>query len=403
MDAVGLNRDMRSIERRLMPHFDRVRRGPPFRHGIRFMLFMALMRMRTALPLRLMARLFFIDHVTLWRCCNLVIEALSEMFETRSGAKQLIVDTTATRVRCTEAIWYSGYKKQRVAKVQVLCDADGVVHSVSRVYPGSVHDKTIWNGEFGSVPHGAAVLADKAYSGGLGEGTVLFRPVRRNEVAWKSDPKEAKAANALLSKRRVRIEHVFAQLKTWRIIHHYYPMRPSTYATTFKAIAFIHNLNKSNKSQRANVKQASYVLERVRDSARANIRQATTHVYAKEVHRRTTYNVGLEVMGEDALQSGTHFFSATDLQGALALADQMEWDVMSLEPAIDVHNADAAQTDFLEMETARHGQRLPRAQGIGTVGYQRGGKQAEAADERLPAAGRQRSGPDQGDTGGPSA
>jgi hypothetical protein len=246
--ALGLKKGaMQTVRRRLALHFERQRRGPPFRHGIRFMLIMALMRMRTALPPRLMARLFVVDHVTLWRCCNRVIEALAKMFETRSGAKQLIVDTTSTRVRCTDLVWYSGHRQQRVAKVQVLCNADGVINSVSPAYPGSVHDKTIWNGEFRSVPHGATVLADKAYAGGAGEGTVLFRPVRKNETAWKSDPKEAKAANALLSKRCVRIEHVFAQLKTWRIIHHYYPMRPSTYATTSKAIAFIHNLNNSNK------------------------------------------------------------------------------------------------------------------------------------------------------------
>ena len=120
------------------------------------MLFMALMRLRTALPLRLLARLFVSDHVTLWRCCNRVIEALSGMFEAPCRVKQLIVDTTSTRVRCTDQVWYAGHKKQRVAKVQVLCDADCVVPSVSPVYPGSVHDKAIWNREFGSVPKAAA-------------------------------------------------------------------------------------------------------------------------------------------------------------------------------------------------------------------------------------------------------
>jgi hypothetical protein len=84
------------------------------------------------------------------------------------GAHQLIVDTTATRVRCSDPEWYSGHKKQRVAKVQVLCDANGIVHSVSTVYPGSVHDKTIWNREFSAVPSGVTILADKAYAGGDG-------------------------------------------------------------------------------------------------------------------------------------------------------------------------------------------------------------------------------------------
>jgi hypothetical protein len=59
---------LQMIERRLTALLERPRRGPPFRHRVRFMLFVALMRMRTALPLRVLARLFVIDHVTLWRC-----------------------------------------------------------------------------------------------------------------------------------------------------------------------------------------------------------------------------------------------------------------------------------------------------------------------------------------------
>jgi hypothetical protein len=130
-------------------------------------------------------------------------------------------------------------------KVQVLCDIDGVIHSVSSAYPGSVPDKTIWNQEFANAPLSSTVLADKAYAGAVGEGTVLFRPVRRNEQAWKNGPTGAMVANVLLSKRRVRIEHVFAQLKTWRIIHHDFPLRPRMYATTFRAIAYIHNLKRT--------------------------------------------------------------------------------------------------------------------------------------------------------------
>ena len=164
--------------------------------------------------------------------------------------KDLIVDTTSTRVRSTDVKFYSGHKKQRVVKVQVLCDADGIVHSVSDGCSGGVHDKTIWNIEFARVPRDATVLADKAYVGGNGEGTVLFRPIRRNERQWRDDETAAKSYNAALSKRRVRIEHLFARLKTWRIIHHYYPMRPETYSTTFKAIAYIHNLQVPDKQAR---------------------------------------------------------------------------------------------------------------------------------------------------------
>jgi transposase len=75
----------------------------------------------------------------------------------------------------------------------------------------------------------------------------LLRPIRRNEAKWKVDPAAAKTFNAALSKKRVRIEHFFARLKTWRIIHHYYPLQPSTYATTFRSIAYINNLEIETK------------------------------------------------------------------------------------------------------------------------------------------------------------
>jgi hypothetical protein len=55
------------MERRLTAHLARTRRGPPMRHAARFILLVTLMRLRTALPLRLLARLLAVAHVTLWR------------------------------------------------------------------------------------------------------------------------------------------------------------------------------------------------------------------------------------------------------------------------------------------------------------------------------------------------
>lgn len=127
---LGLGHEtLKRMELLLFARLSRSRRGPPFRHAARFMLLVTLMRLRTALPLRLMARLFAVAHVTLWRYCNLVVSFLSDRFEGNvgsHGSRELIVDTTSTRVRCTDRVWHSGHKRQRVAKVQVLCDADGV-------------------------------------------------------------------------------------------------------------------------------------------------------------------------------------------------------------------------------------------------------------------------------------
>ena len=72
-EGLGVKRAaMRTVEMRLAAHLGRMRRGPPFRHGARLVLLVALTRLRTALPLRLLARLFAVAHVTLWRrwrCC----------------------------------------------------------------------------------------------------------------------------------------------------------------------------------------------------------------------------------------------------------------------------------------------------------------------------------------------
>jgi transposase len=227
-----------------------MRRGPKYRHSEIMVIQLALIRLRSALPLRLLATIFCINHVTLWRYCRMVIETLSQRFDqniVEAPIKCLIVDSTSTRVRTTADGWYSGYKKQRVAKVQVMCDETGRVHHVSQSYRGSVHDMTIWNREFDAVPYGVTVLADKAYAGGKGERAVLQRPIRRNEQKWKDDPVKAQTENAALSKQRIKIEHLFSKLKVWRIIHHDYPMKPETYATTFKAIAYLLNLGMEGK------------------------------------------------------------------------------------------------------------------------------------------------------------
>jgi hypothetical protein len=134
MEIIGLEKivrmDRKTLERveaKLATVVNRRRRGAPLRRSLRFMLLVTLMRLRTALPLRLVARLCHIDHVTLWRYRNTVVAVLSDSFASPSSpiVKDLIVDTTSTRVRSTDVKFYSGHKKQRVVKVQVLCDGSG--------------------------------------------------------------------------------------------------------------------------------------------------------------------------------------------------------------------------------------------------------------------------------------
>ncbi len=57
----------------------------------------------------------------------------------------LIVDSTSARVASREAKAYSGYRDHRCAKVHVVTRKDGQIVDVSQRYPGSGHDKRIWN------------------------------------------------------------------------------------------------------------------------------------------------------------------------------------------------------------------------------------------------------------------
>lgn len=68
------------------------------------------------------------------------------------------------------------------------------------------------------------ILADKGYAGGIGENKIMFRPVKRNEVEYlcpvryKENKEQTKEFNRALSKERVKVENVFAHLKSFKIL-----------------------------------------------------------------------------------------------------------------------------------------------------------------------------------------
>ena len=218
------------------------------------MLVAALIRLRSGSPYRSLAVLLQIPHVTLRRYADLMCALFADMSLARDGEATvgrtwLMVDTTCARVRSAKAADYSGHKHHRNRKVQVVCDDRRRIVAVSPAHPGAVHDKTIWNGEFEGIEPllDRPILADKAYAGARGENSVIFRPVKRNEAAWRDAPEESRRFNHELSKRRVTIEHVFADLKAFRIIRDMFPLHPDRFGVVFKAVAFIHNVTLADK------------------------------------------------------------------------------------------------------------------------------------------------------------
>ena len=107
-----------------------------------------------------------------------------------------------------------------------------------------MHDKTIYNKERVNLGEalGALILADKAYVGAFKEGEGLLRPLKRGDRAAKLPA--AQAFNTELSRRRVRIEHVFARLKTFRVLQGLFAYRGEQLSTVLRAITLAHNLNR---------------------------------------------------------------------------------------------------------------------------------------------------------------
>ena len=88
------------------------------------------------------------------------------------------------------------------------------------------------------------ILGDKAYVG-LGKENVKTS-MKRNEIRYKNDKTKGKEKNKALNKKRVKIEHIFANIKNYRILRYgnYYGFDKIN--TIFKAICQIKMLEKQS-------------------------------------------------------------------------------------------------------------------------------------------------------------
>ncbi len=85
------------------------------------------------------------------------------------------------------------------------------------------------------------ILADKAYVG-LTHFNVKT-PVKRNEKPYKKDKLKTKEDNKALSSKRIKVEHVFASLKSWRILKQLHFYNRKMIDMIFQGLVNIYNLN----------------------------------------------------------------------------------------------------------------------------------------------------------------
>jgi hypothetical protein len=70
---------------------------------------------------------------------------------------------------------------------------------------------------------------------------VLQRPVKRNKRRFKETPCAVRIWNGMISTLRVRIEHVFARLKSFAILAGIFALHWSRLACVVRALAVVHN------------------------------------------------------------------------------------------------------------------------------------------------------------------
>ncbi len=84
-------------------------------------------------------------------------------------------------------------------------------------------------------------MADKAYVG-LTHCNVTT-PVKRNDKPYKKDKLKTKEDNKALSSKRIKVEHVFASLKSWRILKQLHFYNRKMIDMIFQGLVNIYHLN----------------------------------------------------------------------------------------------------------------------------------------------------------------
>jgi DDE superfamily endonuclease/Helix-turn-helix of DDE superfamily endonuclease len=142
--------------------------------------------------------------------------------------------------------FYSGKQKTHTLKTQITINTNKRVINVSNSYPGSVHDKKVFDteGTAKKVPPQARHVLDKGYDGVDKENPYsnICIPFKRKRGQDKLCDL-AKQVNKFLSKHRIIVEHVIGKIKNFKICAYTYRGRRENFNQIFKNVAAIYNFS----------------------------------------------------------------------------------------------------------------------------------------------------------------
>ena len=193
--------------------------------------------------------LFNIDHVTISRIIIRISSYLSNLkvnIKDKNENLFYIVDSTTLRIgKGKNKETYSGYKHYHGIKFQLVINNENIIKHVSKSYSSSIHDKKLFINEYkeliNKIDKNLHILGDKGYSGL--KDYHLHNPIKRNEVKYKENKELSKSNNKNLSSKRIKIEHVFAYIKSFRIMQRVNYYTKDKIEILFNSISTIYNLS----------------------------------------------------------------------------------------------------------------------------------------------------------------
>jgi hypothetical protein len=221
-------------------------------------LLMLLISYRTDTTHAFLGFLFGVDDSAVGRNINPLQPLLAGMFripERRikldpEDMRELFFDATERPTRRPaegQKEFYSGKKKRHTIKNQVVTarrtkpPGPGVkpqrlrIAAVSWSFPGSVHDKKVYDRTRAVTPPDARRTGDTSYLG-----TPLETPTRKPRGGELTEGQ--KERNRKVSRRRVVAEHGIGKMKVWRIASERYRNPNRRHTLIMKNVAGLHNL-----------------------------------------------------------------------------------------------------------------------------------------------------------------
>lgn len=220
-------------------------------------LLMLLIYYRTYVPHTVLGFLFGLDDSNVSRSNRRLEPLLAGIFRIperkvelgRDEIRELFFDSTerptARPVRGQKR-FYSGKKKRHTLKTQVVVTRvrkrPGVagqrrrvrIVAVSPTFPGSTHDKKVYDRTGVVIPPGVQGYGDTAYLG-----TPLKTP-RRRPRKGELTPGQ-KAGNRRVSRRRIVVEHGIGKMKVWRVAAERWRNPRRRHTLVMKNVAGLHN------------------------------------------------------------------------------------------------------------------------------------------------------------------